>query len=262
LALAAVFWLPAGGFFLVIVALLEVAVAEYVQLGRHWAPHGPLRALLVLVPLAALGSSLDLLPAAFTDTTGTSALAVATLVAIGSGILVLLLRTPVEEGLQALGLLAFGVVYLALPITSLSRLQRYDPWVLFLLLVIVWAGDTAAFYCGRQWGRRKLAPRISPNKTWEGAVANFVVALIVAAAWSSWRLGELRGSVLLVAALVSVAAQLGDLVESLIKRGAGVKDSGQLLPGHGGMLDRLDALLFAAPVMLLLGLLGTGKLKP
>ena len=132
-----------------------------------------------------------------------------------------------------------------------------------LLLAIVWLGDSGAYYIGKTWGRHKLAPRVSPNKTWEGSIASTAAGLLAAAVWSYWRLGEVDGWILLLAGLVSIAAQIGDLVESLLKRGAGVKDSGQILPGHGGMLDRMDALLFAAPVMWLgVELLGASRMLP
>src|SRR5262249_47944819 len=142
-------------------------------------------------------------------------------------------------------------------------------FVLYLLL-IVWAGDIFAYFVGRSVGRHLMSPRISPKKTWEGAAASLLASLIV-----GWMLFEHAPAIsqffldlhlmqrkdgifaletsslstLLLPAALNVAAQLGDLVESLIKRGADVKDSGSLLPGHGGMLDRIDALLFAAPVM-------------
>ena len=91
---------------------------------------------------------------------------------------------------------------------------------------------------------------ISPKKSWEGAVASFVVAVAAAAIWDFYRRGALEPGLLAAAALTAVAAQIGDLVESMIKRSSGVKDSGNLLPGHGGMFDRIDALVFAAPVLL------------
>jgi phosphatidate cytidylyltransferase len=143
-------------------------------------------------------------------------------------------------------------------------------WLLYLLLV-VWAGDIFAYFVGRSLGRHLMSPRISPKKTWEGAAASLAASLMVgillfnhALQISTFllRVGlierrdglfglekpELWPIILLTIAL-NVAAQLGDLLESLIKRGAGVKDSGAILPGHGGMLDRIDALLFAAPVL-------------
>ena len=128
--------------------------------------------------------------------------------------------------------------------------------VLFVLLV-VWAGDIGAYLAGRAFGGPRLAPRISPGKTWSGAGGGLLAAMAVAFAFAvslgpAWR-------ALPVAAILSVAAQGGDLMESAIKRGFGVKDSGHLIPGHGGVLDRIDALLTAAPLAALLALrLGHG----
>ena len=168
---------------------------------------------------------------------------------------------------------AFAIIYVALPFALLAQLrQQWAGAILILyLLIVVWAGDTAAYYAGRLLGRHKLAPRISPGKTWEGTIASFVVSVAV----GTWFFSSAKGvslallrahlidqgqgffapqppdllTLLILSGLINIAAQLGDLVESLIKRGAGVKDSGALLPGHGGMLDRVDALLFAAPVL-------------
>ena len=169
---------------------------------------------------------------------------------VGLGTVLLFSRTPLEETLPALGILGFGIPYFALPIAALHRLQEIDPWVVFLLMAIVWLGDTAAYYVGSRMGRHTMAPTISPKKSWEGAAAGFITGLVAAAVWSALRLDSIDPLVLAVAALTAVAAQIGDLVESMIKRGAGVKDSGTVLPGHGGVLDRLDAMLFAAPVLL------------
>jgi phosphatidate cytidylyltransferase len=128
-------------------------------------------------------------------------------------------------------------------------------------MVCVWAGDIAALYVGRAFGRHKLAPRLSPGKTWEGSIASILgsIAAVGIVLWIS-ELLVVRGNLLLhisepiwqtllLAAIVNVAAQLGDLLESAVKRGAGVKDSGNMLPGHGGILDRIDALLVATPVL-------------
>jgi phosphatidate cytidylyltransferase len=120
------------------------------------------------------------------------------------------------------------------------------------LLAIVWLGDTAAYYVGITWGRHRLAPVVSPKKSWEGAVAGAVASMASIVVWGLWRLGGVPADLLVIGALTTVASQLGDLVESAIKRGAHVKDSGDLLPGHGGLYDRMDAMLFAAPVLLLL----------
>ena len=160
----------------------------------------------------------------------------------------------------ALGL--FGLVYVAYPLLLLPMIWNRDdgrPLLLFLL-VCVWAGDIAAYYVGRSLGRHKLT-RLSPNKTWEGSIAisraGVVAGLAVVYAGDAL---SARGNTVLhiiepvwqsavLAIIINIAAQLGDLLESAIKRGAGVKDSGSMLPGHGGILDRIDALLLAAPVL-------------
>ncbi len=263
LALAAIFALPGPWFFLALLLLLEVGVLEYAGLVERSASGAPTKGLLVLVPLAAVALSPGLWPPSLPVVTTELVAIFVMAIVLAVGLLVLLARVPVEQGLTSLGAMAFGIPYFALPLASLSQLQQSDPWALVLLLAVVWAGDTAAFYCGRRWGRRRLAPRISPRKTWEGAGANVLASLSVAAVWSLWRLGRLEPWMLLLALVLSVAGQLGDLVESMMKRGAGVKDSGWLLPGHGGVMDRLDAMLFAAPVMLLaVRLLGAEGFRP
>jgi phosphatidate cytidylyltransferase len=258
LVLAAVFWLPGIWFFVFVAVILEAAVSEYVAILRPRAPRAPLRSLLLLVPLAAAGLAAVLSgwPAGrgALASPPLQALAAGLVLSVGLGSLLLASRTPLEETVAAFGVLGFGLPYFAVPLASLYRLQQLDAWLLFLLLAVVWLGDTAAFYVGSAFGRHKMAPVVSPNKSWEGAAAGLATGLLAAAAWSVWRYdGVVRPSVLAVAALTAVAAQVGDLVESMIKRGAGVKDSGsgRLFPGHGGVLDRMDAMLFAAPVLLL-----------
>ena len=263
IALLAVFRLPGLWFLVGVVLLFELAVLEYIKIGEHWAPGGVLRSLLLLVPAATFLLAGDLLPTDRAGLEGAFFWLALILITIGSGTLAISARAPIEQGAASIGLLAFGIPYFALPSASLYRLQVFDPWILLLLLAIVWLGDSAAYYVGKTLGRHKLAPRVSPNKTWEGAIANLVAGLIAAAAWSFWRTGSVNIGIVLLAGLVSCAAQTGDLVESLLKRGAGVKDSGAILPGHGGMLDRMDALLFAAPVMWLgLELLGSSRMLP
>jgi phosphatidate cytidylyltransferase len=249
LALAAVFLLPHWWFFVFVAALVNWAAFEYLIIVRPRAPRAPLRLLLVLVPVAAYAISFAL------DSTDIPALrlhllAGALVISVGLGTVLLFSRTPLEETIPALGILGFGIPYFALPIASTFRLREIDPWVVFLLFAMVWLGDTAAYYIGSRIGRHKLAPVISPKKSWEGAAASFVVALAAAVVWSLLRLRRLDWGIVAAAAVTAVMAQVGDLVESMIKRGSGVKDSGSVLPGHGGVLDRLDALLFAAPVLL------------
>ncbi len=251
LSLAALFLLPRWGFFLLVVVFFNWAAWEYVQIVRSRAPRTPLWLLLLVVPVAAFALAVALTPGRAGFAEPRELLAAVSLFSVGLGTLVLLSRTPLEESLAGLGILGFGLPYFALPIASLHHLREADPWLVFLLFAIVWLGDTAAFYIGSRWGRHRMAPVISPKKSWEGAAAGFLVAVAATAAWSAWRLGGVHPGLLAVAAATAAAAQVGDLVESLIKRGAGVKDSGSVLPGHGGMLDRFDAMLFAAPVLLM-----------
>ena len=154
--------------------------------------------------------------------------------------------------LKSVSATMLGVLYVAVPLTLLIWVCLQDDgpyWTLFTLIVI-WVGDTAGFFFGRAFGKHKSSPRISPNKTWEGTVASFAAAQLVGLVYSRflWE-GEGYWQLALLAAALNVAGQLGDLAESALKRNAGVKDSSGLVPGHGGLLDRLDALLFAAPVL-------------
>lgn len=172
-------------------------------------------------------------------------------------------RSPLNRVLPDTAYSVFGILYTGLSLTTLPLLsaQEDGPSLLTFLLFVVWAGDIAALYIGRTWGRKKLAPAISPGKTWEGSIASIAGSLAVTGLllWLASRLQardiailSYPGSVLrwlILAAILNVAAQIGDLVESALKRGAGVKDSGFILPGHGGVLDRIDALLIAAPVL-------------
>ncbi len=169
----------------------------------------------------------------------------------GAAWLAVLSRRPVREVPGALGLSAAAMLLIALPLSYAVRLHGAEPLgrkLLLFALVLVWAGDTMAYFTGRQIGRMPLAPVLSPKKTWEGAMANLMAALLVAVLLARW-VGVNVGQLVLVAALANLAGQLGDLAESAYKRAAGVKDSGALLPGHGGLLDRVDSLLFALPVV-------------
>jgi phosphatidate cytidylyltransferase len=171
----------------------------------------------------------------------------------------------------AASVFAFG--YIAIPMALLVAIRQQPAgaiWTIYTLLA-VWAGDIFAYFVGKSLGRHRMSPEISPKKTWEGAVASILASVIIGTLWFQHAPGissallragliERRDGmfgleqlqlwpIILLSAVVNIAAQLGDLVESLMKRGAGVKDSGTILPGHGGMLDRIDAMLFAAPVV-------------
>ncbi|MGH7217069.1 MAG: phosphatidate cytidylyltransferase [Nitrospiraceae bacterium] len=163
----------------------------------------------------------------------------------------LLSRVSLEQSLRDSAVTLFGVLYLGLTLGTLSmtRLLPQGEWLIFFLLLVTWASDTGAYYVGTLFGRHRLAPTISPKKTVEGLVGGFFSAIIVAYAARWWFLPELSSlDCLILATLLTITGLWGDLAESAMKRSAGMKDSGGILPGHGGMLDRLDSLLFTAPV--------------
>jgi phosphatidate cytidylyltransferase len=163
--------------------------------------------------------------------------------------------------------LAFGLPYVGITLLSLVwlRSQGGNAWAIVLfVLLMVWASDIGAFFAGRLIGGPRLAPRISPNKTWSGFGGGLLLAALVALAWRAAMTGTTEwGRIVMLAIVLSMAGQAGDLFESAVKRRFGVKDSGQLIPGHGGMLDRIDALLAVAPLFAVMNALGlTAGLSP
>jgi len=170
---------------------------------------------------------------------------------LGVAALTLWTKRPLVEALPAAGMSASGLILIAFPLSYAVLLHGWPlqgPAILFFAMVIIWVGDTAAYFVGRAFGKHALAPHLSPKKTWEGTVASLVGSLIVAVVFARFMtvpLGHLLG----MATVGNVAGQLGDLLESAYKRSAGIKDSGSLLPGHGGVLDRIDALILAIPVV-------------
>jgi phosphatidate cytidylyltransferase len=158
-------------------------------------------------------------------------------------------------------LLAMGVVYVFGSWKCAILLHRLNlHWLMYALLVN-WAGDIGAYYAGRAFGKHRLAERVSPKKTWEGAIAAVITAILIAGAYLVYfvpGVGILEAIVLTT--IANVAGQLGDLCESAMKRGANVKDSGSILPGHGGFLDRVDSTLFSLPVVYAFALLTTQAL--
>ena len=150
-----------------------------------------------------------------------------------------------ETGLVRVGTGAAGVVYTCVLPGFLLLLPRD---AVLVLLGFTWIGDTAALYGGQALGRHLLAPQVSPKKTIEGSVLGLAASLTVGLFLGSWLLGKEPRAFILIVLITTLAGQLGDLAESLLKRSAGVKDSSSILPGHGGILDRLDSLFFSAPV--------------
>jgi len=143
-----------------------------------------------------------------------------------------------------------GVIYIFGAWRCALALRLINPHWLMIALLVSWAGDTAALYVGRAFGRHKLAPRVSPSKTWEGTTGSVIGGVAAAGIYAHYLIPvEPLWRVLIVAAAGNIAGQLGDLCESAFKRGAGMKDSGTTLPGHGGWLDRIDSSLFSIPVV-------------
>jgi phosphatidate cytidylyltransferase len=170
---------------------------------------------------------------------------------LGAAAIIFVSRRPLADALGDIGISAAGLLFLALPFSAVVRLDgvvTVGPRLLLFVLTLVWAGDTLAYFVGRWCGRMRMAPQLSPKKTWEGAAANLLGSLLVGVAFARWLHFDALHMVVM-AGLANVAGQTGDLIESAYKRSAGVKDSGALLPGHGGMLDRIDALILAAPVV-------------
>jgi len=257
-----VVFLPArweGVFTLATAGVAMLAAWEYLGLTTRTGANPPrlavLLAILLLFSARIFGESFELLR----DTE----------VVLGALALALIIfcafHSPVERVMADASASLFCLFYIGFSLIAVAdmheNMEGNGPSLVTFLLCVVWAGDIAALYVGRAWGKRKLAPAISPNKSWEGAIASVAGSVLVA-----WGLLELAGQLanwnvaklsfhgetwywLLLAVLVNIGAQVGDLVESALKRSVSVKDSGSLLPGHGGVLDRIDALLVAAPVM-------------
>ena len=159
---------------------------------------------------------------------------------------------PDEQWIADMGRAVLGPIYICLPLAMLiliDMIPEGNIWILFLLIVI-FTNDTGALYIGRLFGRHKLYESVSPNKTWEGAVGGLISSFVAAAIFLYFsRIHGLMLDIFILVLLLSVMGQIGDLVESMLKRIYGIKDSGRILPGHGGMLDRIDALLFSIPVL-------------
>jgi phosphatidate cytidylyltransferase len=170
---------------------------------------------------------------------------------LGIAAITLFTKRPLVETLPAAGISASALILIAFPLSYTVRLHglgTQGSLLLLFVLVLTWVGDTSAYFVGRSVGSHALAPHLSPKKTWEGTVASFLGSLIVAVIFARFMTVPVP-HLLGMAAVGNVAGQVGDLLESAYKRSAGIKDSGSLLPGHGGVLDRIDALILAIPVV-------------
>lgn len=260
---------------IVAAAVALLAVAEFLKLTTHYGVQ-PLSqatyayvALFFVFVIIATGGRTPLV-----ETTAVIyGVALATALAPFLFLTIAMRRADLSSGYPAAAASVFAFAYVALPMSLLVEIRQMAAgaiWVIYTLLV-VWAGDIFAYFVGKAVGRHRMSPEVSPKKTWEGAIASILASVIVGTLWFQHApgissallrvglIGRRDGifaleqpqllPIVVLSVIVNLAAQLGDLVESLIKRGAGVKDSGSILPGHGGMLDRIDAMLFAVPVV-------------
>lgn len=238
LVLGTILFLPAGATVALAALVALLGFIEYCGLARaagltfSAVPTGAA----TLATVATVALSPDALP----------------VVIMSAGLVVALTAIPTDGRgvLSTVGAAAFAVVYLGLPLGALAAV-RVDAGreALVLLLATVMVSDTAQYYGGRTWGRRRLAPAVSPKKTIEGAVCGVAAASVVMVVAGAAALPNVSGAALwFLGAVVATLGIAGDLFESRLKRSSGVKDSSGLIPGHGGVLDRIDGLLFAAPV--------------
>jgi phosphatidate cytidylyltransferase len=244
----------------VLTALLLIPIFCYIML---WAPLWPFLGAVAAVAMLCFREYAELVslhqietPGVFGYVAGLLILFLpgkdfAFLVLVAILAMALALRShELAEALPAAASLLLGVVYVFGSLRCGIDLHAISPYWVFFALSLNWVGDIAALYVGRLIGRHKMAPRVSPAKSWEGAAASVTASVVYGAIYFPRLLPSvplLEG--LGLAAVANIAGQFGDLCESGLKRGAGVKDSGTLLPGHGGWLDRLDSSLFALPVI-------------
>ena len=234
-------------FWLMVSSVIVVGLLEFYKIARTRAfpvyelPGVLLGWLLSLAPLIA-SSSQSMILTEFT----------LTLIVLALFLYALLTKRSLSESIPALAITLFGILYVSWLLSHLVLLRGLSNGkeLVFYVLLVVWAGDTGAYYTGSYLGQHKLAPVVSPKKTIEGAVGGLIASLLASciAKWTFLPLLAYRHC-LVLGVLLAVISQLGDLCESMLKRAVNIKDSGTILPGHGGILDRLDGVMFAAPVL-------------
>jgi len=233
---------PPLGFFILVLAVTLLALTEFYRLHFRESSASPAIALglgcagLLLISMQWPGLAPQGLVLVIT-------LAVALVSRLFSG-------EALKQSLVDAAVLLLGVLYVGLLLghVLLTRAHPDGEWLIFFLILVTWAGDAGAYYVGSAMGQRKLAPVISPNKTVEGLLGGLGLSVIAALAGKVWFVPAFRlVDCVALGLLLAVAGVMGDLAESALKRSAGVKDSGRVIPGHGGMLDRLDSMLFTAP---------------
>ena len=233
-----VIWAPFWAFLLVLAIVAGLCFYEYNGIVEAHGIEGP--------GLFGFAAGYALFASYFTQHTQVALLA---LIALGALTLTAFATPELSRVLPRAGALTLGVLYIFGAWRCAIPLREASPHWLFFALALNWVGDTAAMYVGRQFGRTRLAPVLSPKKSWEGSAGSVIASVLFGLVYLPRAIGVPYWEVAIVAALANVAGQVGDLCESAMKRGAGMKDSGTLLPGHGGWLDRVDSSLFAVPVV-------------
>ncbi len=235
-------WGGTVGLDILLVVVLLLGVDEYAKMSLP-THRAAARALLAMYGVAILAAQLY-----GTGIAVSGAMVVGLLVLLAWSVLGVV---DTAEGGRAASRMALGLLYVPFLLSFIGLVRRFDSglgWV-FLLLVITWFGDTGAYFAGRAFGRTKLLERVSPNKTREGVVGGMLLAIVGACLVKHLALERVSWvHAVVLGILLDAAGVLGDLFESMLKRTFDVKDSGSLLPGHGGILDRVDSLLFSAPV--------------
>jgi phosphatidate cytidylyltransferase len=256
-------WAPKWLFLLALLITVEISLHEFFTLSRYTG----FKAFSVIGYVA--GALVCLIESANYSKAEVGVLLLLVFLVLATLSLALRRGVDVKDYLGSSATTIFGILYVGFLLSCLVPLRFSNPamglgWLIrpgisddatgrktiLLLFLVIWAGDIFAFLGGRTLGRRPLMPRVSPKKTLEGAIAGFGGSMIVAWALAHWfwQAASLK-TVMLLAAIIALAGQVGDLVESALKRGANQKDSGTLLPGHGGLLDRIDSLIFGAPAL-------------
>jgi len=256
-------WSPKWVFLVALVVTAEVGLFEFFAMSRQ----AGVKAYPVAGYLA--GAAVCVIPALQPRQPELSLLLLLVLLVLLAPSLALGLTPDLKDYLAAAATTIFGTVYVGLTLSCLVPLRFSEPpmggtWLtspatphsavgrnlLLLLFLVIWAGDIAALFVGRALGRRPFFPHISPKKTVEGAVGGLAGSVLVGWVFARWWWQTANvWPVMLLTLLIALSGQVGDLVESALKRGASMKDSGTLLPGHGGLLDRIDSLLFGAPAL-------------
>lgn len=231
-------WGPGWLFVLVAAALAFACFHEYRGLATGFGLHTN------VVAGYGIGAAMLGCPAAYAPLLLPAGLLIMTIAAFGEDL---------KKSIPEAGAMLLGLVYVFASWRAGIELRLMNVYWMVFAVTINWAGDTAAYFVGKAIGKHKLAPRISPGKSWEGAIASLVASCLYGTVLLHFVLPAVElPYALLLAAAANIAGQVGDLCESAMKRGAGVKDSGTFLPGHGGWLDRLDSSLFSMPVVFVL----------